>query len=127
MKIINTIGICSIALICSCNTPTTNTSFLNEQQKDFPNLINIKNVPSEQHEYDLYLFSDLGAWSGYALPENESSYNAGAFIGPMVMTGRGWLAQSLAEPELSVNGKKFDFARNIQTSEYLPGKAHPDI
>lgn len=122
MKIINTIGICSTALICSCNTPTTNTSFLNEQQKDFPNLINIKNAPSEQHEYDLYLFSDLGAWSGYALPENESSYNAGAFIGPMVMTGRGWLAQSLAEPDLSINGKKFDFARNIQTSEYLPGK-----
>ena len=31
----------------------------------------------------------LGAWSGYALPVNQSRAFAGAFTGPMTMHGRG--------------------------------------
>ena len=37
-------------------------------QEDFPNLLNVKNVPEQSVDGDLNLFSDLGAWSGYALP-----------------------------------------------------------
>ena len=68
------------------------------------------------------LFSDLGAWSGYALPVNQSRAFAGAFIGPMTMHGRGWIAQTLAQPTLVVNGEKYDLVRNMQTAKYLPGK-----
>lgn len=92
------------------------------RQQDFYNLINIKNVPQHEKTNDLSVFSDLGAWSGYALPENESSRLAGAFIGPMSMTGRGWIAGSLAEPRLMVNGNPYDLARNVQTAKYLPGR-----
>lgn len=96
--------------------------YLLSGQHDFYNLINIKNVPQQESANDLSVFSDLGAWSGYALPENESSRLPGAFIGPMDMTGRGWIARSLAEPRLMVNGKPYDLARNAQTAKYLPGR-----
>ena len=91
-------------------------------QEDFPNLLNVKNVPEQSVDGDLNLFSDLGAWSGYALPVNQSRAFAGAFIGPMTMHGRGWIAQTLAQPTLVVNGEKYDLVRNMQTAKYLPGK-----
>ena len=91
-------------------------------RKIFPNLLNVKNVPEQSVDGDLNLFSDLGAWSGYALPVNQSRAFAGAFIGPMTMHGRGWIAQTLAQPTLVVNGEKYDLVRNMQTAKYLPGK-----
>lgn len=91
------------------------------KQHDFCNLIHLKNVPEQVKAYSLSVFSDLGAWSGYALPENEADRYAGAFIGPISMTG-GWVAATLAEPELKVDGKPYDLARNVQTSVYYPGR-----
>lgn len=38
------------------------------------------------------------------------------------MTGKGWVAKSLAQPMLMVDGQVYDLARNMQTVEYLPGK-----
>lgn len=119
----NILSICCVcSVLAACTSPVQQSGTLLSSQEDFPNLIRIKNVPEQPGDYDLYLFSDLGAWSGYALPENESRMYAGAFIGPMVMTGRGWTAQSLAAPVLTVNGEKYDLVRNVQTVEYLPGK-----
>ncbi len=116
---------CVCLMLAACSSPARQDKqddTCSFSQDDFPNLIRIKNVPERQGDSELYLFSDLGAWSGYALPENESGMYAGAFIGPMVMTGGGWTARSLAEPVLIVNGKKYDLARNVQTVKYLPGK-----
>ncbi len=92
------------------------------KQEDFANLINIKNVPEQSRHWGAYVFRDLGAWSAYALPENESNRLAGAFIGPMVMTGRGWVAQTLAQPMLKVDGTDYNMVRNVQTTKYLPGR-----
>lgn len=115
------------AILCilnACTSPSGQTQVGNllSQQSDFCNLINIKNVPQQERFYDAYVFSDLGAWSAYALPENESNQYAGAFIGPMTMTGRGWIAGSLAEPKLKVNGEPYSLVRNVQTVKYLPGR-----
>ena len=119
----NILSICCVcSVLAACTSPVQQDGTQLFSQEDFPNLIRIKNVPEQPGDYGLYLFSDQGAWSGYALPENESSMYAGAFIGPMVMTGRGWTAQSLATPTLMVNGEKYDLVRNVQTVKYLPGK-----
>lgn len=121
-------SLCSMLCLGSCTSPVTQQQDerLLSFQKDFSNLIQIKNVPQASRDYSrdygLYLFSDMGAWSGYALPENQSGELAGAFIGPMVMTGKGWVAKSLAQPMLMVDGQVYDLARNMQTVEYLPGK-----
>lgn len=92
------------------------------QQDNFVNLINIKNIPASENEKGLFVFSDLGAWFGFALPENESNNFAGSFIGPLKMNGKGWIAAGFAIPQMRIDSLDFDFARNIQTSEYLPGK-----
>ena len=114
----------ALCLLSSCGQPSGQSpaTDLLSRQTDFYNLINIKNVPQQERGYDLYVFSDRGAWSGYALPENESSEHAGAFIGPMTMTGRGWIAAGLAEPKLLVNGEPYSLVRNVQTVKYLPGR-----
>lgn len=127
MKKIAKILSLSGAVLCflpACNQPSAQvrTADLMSRQSEFYNLINIKNVPQQEREYENYVFSDLGAWSSYALPENESSKYAGAFIGPMTMTGRGWIAASLAQPKLNVNGEPYDLVRNVQTVKYLPGR-----
>lgn len=113
-----------LCILNACTSPSGQTQVGNllSQQSDFCNLINIKNVPQQERFYDAYVFSDLGAWSAYALPENESNQYAGAFIGPMTMTGRGWIAGSLAEPKLKVNGEPYSLVRNVQTVKYLPGR-----
>lgn len=92
------------------------------QQSDFQNLINIKNVPAQTRDYRSNVFSDLGAWSGYALPEKEGNQLQGAFIGPVIMNGRGWIAASLANPTIRVNGELYNLTRNVQTAKYHPGK-----
>lgn len=99
-------GMCSILWLGACTPVATQPEkSLFTTQEDFPNLLNVKNVPEQPVDGDLNLFSDLGAWSGYALPVNQSRAFAGAFIGPMTMHGRGWIAQTLAQPTLVVNGE----------------------
>lgn len=126
MKKIKTILLSGL-MICGCIMVNTAEAQKNEQplsleQNDFYNLIDIKNVPLQEKEYSLFAFSDCGAWAGFALPENESNQYAGAFIGPMAMNGRGWLAASLAVPELYIDDNKYDLARNVQTVKYFPGR-----
>ena len=124
-----TTTLCGVALCClfsACSSsplPTENEALLLKQE-DFCNLINIKNVPTQpRNRYvDLHLFADCGAWSGYALPENQSSQYAGAFIGPMTMNGYGWMAATLAQPVVQVDGQPYDLVRNVQTTRYLPGR-----
>lgn len=98
------------------------TEKLADSRNGYYNLINIKNAPKYERDRDCFVFSDLGSWIGYALPENEANENTGGFVGPYMMTGRGWIASTLAQPSMTVNGERFDFARNIQTAKYYPGK-----
>ncbi|MEG0517517.1 MAG: trehalase family glycosidase [Bacteroidales bacterium] len=95
---------------------------LKSTQDDFWNLINIKNIPQNQKDRERFVFADCGSWTGYALPENESNHFAGAFVGPYMMSGYGWIATSLATPVITLNGEQYDMARNIQTVKYYPGK-----
>lgn len=122
---INLFSVCSALLLASCGTNREQNKLpeqLNSDRNDFYNLINIKNVPDSQKDQDWFVFADLGSWTGYALPENEATRLAGSFVGPYMMTGRGWVACSLAEPLIRINGEKYDLARNIQTAKYYPGK-----
>lgn len=122
---INLFSVCSALLLASCGTNREQNKLpeqLNSDRNDFYNLINIKNVPDSQKDQDCFVFADLGSWTGYALPENEATRLAGSFVGPYMMTGRGWVACSLAEPLILINGEKYDLARNIQIAKYYPGK-----
>lgn len=125
-RIIKLLSIFLIIFYFSASAQKNSASNFKEKlltkQGSFYNLINIKNAPQNEKERNLYVFTDFGSWSGYALPENESNNYAGAFIGPMLMTGKGWVSASLATPELKINGETFDLVRNVQTVKYLPGR-----
>ena len=103
--LLNGAALLCLATACSPSSSESNEPLLS-QQSDFYNLINVKNVPTQPRNpyVMLNLFADLGSWSGYALPENESGDYAGAFIGPMAMTGRGWVSATMAQPFIQVNG-----------------------
>lgn len=112
----------SLTLLSSGFAAASATEPLLTKQEDFSNLINIKNTPAGPVDWNAFVFADKGAWMAYSLPDKENSRYAGAFMGPMVMTGRGWLAAALAEPQLKVNGSRYNMVRNVQTTQYLPGK-----
>ena len=117
------LSVFSLFLSCTQNGgQQAETEKLADSRNGYYNLINIKNAPKYERDRDCFVFSDLGSWIGYALPENEANENTGSFVGPYMMTGRGWIASTLAQPSMTVNGERFDFARNIQTAKYYPGK-----
>lgn len=117
------LSVFSLFLSCTQNGgQQAETEKLADSRNGYYNLINIKNAPKYERDRDCFVFSDLGSWIGYALPENEANENTGGFVGPYMMTGRGWVASALAQPSMTVNGERFDFARNIQTAKYYPGK-----
>lgn len=107
---------------CNSHTTTPAAEPLKSTREEFGNLIRIKNLPQSWNDRERFVFSDCGSWIGFALPENESRNFQGAFIGPYRMSGYGWFATTLAEPEITLNGAKYDMARNIQTATYYPGK-----
>lgn len=124
-KLINIFSLSVFSLFLSCTQnggQQAETEKLADSRNDYYNLINIKNAPKYERDRGCFVFSDLGSWIGYALPENEANENTGGFVGPYMMTGRGWIASTLAQPSMTVNGERFDFARNIQTAKYYPGK-----
>lgn len=117
------LSVFSLFLSCTQNGgQQAETEKLADSRNGYYNLINIKNAPKYERDRDCFVFSDLGSWIGYALPENEANENTGGFVGPYMMTGRGWIASALAQPSMTVNGERFDFAWNIQTAKYYPGK-----
>jgi putative isomerase len=124
-KLMNIFSLSVFSLFLSCTQnggQQAETEKLADSRNGYYNLINIKNAPKYERDRDCFVFSDLGSWIGYALPENEANENTGGFVGPYMMTGRGWIASALAQPSMTVNGERFDFARNIQTAKYYPGK-----
>lgn len=128
MRFISTKTVVALGLLLAgaagcCNSTTTSSlELLKNTRGEFENLIRIKNIPQSWNDRDRFVFSDCGSWIGFALPENESRNFQGAFIGPYRMSGYGWFATTLAEPMITVDGKKYDITRNIQTATYYPGK-----
>lgn len=129
-KIVSLLSFSALVLFSACAQPggkTAEEEALMNTRDAYSNLIRIKNVPSGETDRGWFVFADQGSWTGYALPENESSQYAGGFIGPFLMTGRGWVSPCVAQPFLQVDGKPYDLVRNIQTAVYLPGKLRQEF
>lgn len=89
-------------------------------RKSFPNVLDVKQKVSDSRNIEHSLFSDLGAWHGYALPEKPEDY--GSFIGPLVMDLEGrWLANTLCKLQIMEDGKLIDLSLSKPAQTYLPG------
>jgi len=82
---------------CSSKTADNPDSPLAE---NFPDILNIKNVPDNAADWSAYWFSDRGAWFGFALPPDSLPLYKGAFTGPFLITQQKWLGKSFIQFQL---------------------------
>ncbi|GJM32065.1 MAG: lipoprotein [Saprospiraceae bacterium] len=92
---------------------------------DFPNILNYKGLPENPTDRSVFMFSDLGAWHGYALPKEERGF-LGSFIGPFLMTQDNgvWMSESLSKLDIihQETGKPIDWKQ----AEIIENNAFPN-
>jgi putative isomerase len=92
---------------------------------DFPDVLNVKNVPTASEDWSAFCFSDLGAWYGFALPSEIDSRLWGGFVGPFLMTHGRWLSESFVRLRIydAITDREIDLARSSQVELVLyPGR-----
>lgn len=103
----------SALLIC-----TVHFSFA--QRNVFPDVLRLQTKVSDVTKIEPTVFSDMGAWYAYALPEAKEDY--GSFIGPLLMDLNGrWLANTFANLSIKENGKEVNLAEAKASIHYYPG------
>lgn len=94
--------------------------FSQYKRNDFKDVLDLRNSLEMRHvnQTSAMLFSDMGAWHGYALPAKTSEY--GGFNGPVLFNEIGLvLSPSFAKLSLKLNGTDFNFKSPVL--EYYPG------
>lgn len=85
---------------------------------DYPNVLNLQDLPPKpEEERTAFCFSDLGAWHGYGLPNDEGWELWGGFTGPFMMSQKNgeWAGFALARP---------NFMDVAQNKPIKPSQAH---
>jgi len=91
-----------------------------QQREKYADVLNLKTVVSNPKNITTNLFSDMGAWHAYALPERTEDY--GSFIGPVIMDLDGqWLANTISKIRIKENGTDIDLQKLKATQHYYPG------
>ncbi len=87
--------------------------------EEFPNVLNYKGIPDSVKDRSVFIFSDLGAWMGYALPEVKQNRLLGSFIGPFLMTRDNgvWIDSVLTRFELLDNNNQVISFREAEVLE----------
>lgn len=68
---------------------------------DFPNVLNVRNIPLAAEDWSAFAFFDQGAWFGFALPPEDQREFYGVFPGPFISTHGRWLGQRLLGVEIA--------------------------
>ena len=68
---------------------------------DFPDPINVKDIPTRWEDRDANCFSDMGAWHGFGLPRSSDTQYYGGFIGPYEMLWNGWMGECFLQVVLT--------------------------
>jgi len=102
-----------------------------EYQK--PNVISLSaqysslDSPNDASDSVQNLFTDYGAWFGFALPDNNKSDNIFGFIGPYLMHYKygAWLSQSIINLDLKINSQSILIGGEKSINSYFDeGKLH---
>ena len=106
------------------STPTETASKIASLSKKFPDILNYKGIPDSATDRSVFMFSDLGAWNGYALPDDQATDYYGSFVGPFTMMQDNgvWMSNCLAKLSIASGEKlkpiSFDNAKLIENSSY---------
>lgn len=91
---------------------------------DYTNILNIFNAP-DQYRDQIYLFSDQGAWHGFALlPEPAYNNVIGGFAGPSLMFRNYTLGEKTMCVNLIVDKVALAAEDAVVKRVYYPGKLH---
>lgn len=86
----------------------------------FSRCTNLKASIKDTSDINSTIFSDFGAWFGYALPKNIDGF--AGFAGPLIMDMDGrWLSTNFNQLQISIDGKNVAFDDSNVTSTYYPG------
>ncbi len=89
-------------------------------RENYADVLDVKTVVSNPKNITTNLFSDMGAWHAYALPQNKEDY--GSFIGPVIMDLDGqWLANTISKIRIKENGIAIDLQKSKVVQHYYPG------
>ncbi|MGN6420831.1 MAG: MGH1-like glycoside hydrolase domain-containing protein [Pseudobacter sp.] len=90
------------------------------QREQFPDVLDLRTMVQQPRAIESTVFSDLGAWHAYALPERREDY--GGFIGPLLMDMDGkWMSNSFAQLIFSSDGIETDLQTAVPDIHYFPG------
>lgn len=111
----------------SAEDANQDSSILNWVEQ-FPNVLDYSGKPDSAFDRSVYIFSDQGAWMGYALPDSDGKGLLGSFTGPYLMTQSNgvWIDSVLTRLQiLDANHRPVDFqmAEAVEVTAY-PGKLY---
>jgi putative isomerase len=96
------------------------TAFGQGSGRQFADVLKLGYHVDNPTQIETNVFSDMGAWHAYTLPQNAADY--GTFIGPMVMDMKGiWLANTMAQLTVTESGKLIDLSKAKAKIHYYPG------
>ncbi|NNF34490.1 MAG: hypothetical protein HKN68_10300, partial [Saprospiraceae bacterium] len=111
-----------ILMLMCCNSPGIGDD-QSSLCRQFPDVLNYTGIPSDSSDRSVYIFSDRGAWQGYALPD---SIHLGSFVGPFLMTMKNgsWLSTCLSKIVLRDNDSKSMI--NLDEAVIIEKSSYPD-
>lgn len=86
-------GIIAMSMIIGCVCCVNKDTASRIDREDFPDILDVKNVPEDSEDWSAFCLSDLGAWFGYALPDDSTQDSWGSFPGPFMMSSGRWLSK----------------------------------
>lgn len=105
---------------------TLSNVFAQNLRKQLPDVLKLSYHVNNPSAIETTVFSDMGAWHAYTLPQDVM--DNGTFIGPMVMDMKGtWLANSIAKLVVKSAGRPVDLSKAKVSAHYYPGLLEQDL
>ena len=110
-----------ILISLGCTHKELSESEFKISRDEFPNVLDIHNIPEQAIDWDAFCFADQGAWFGFALPDTSNSNYQASFVGPFLMSNGKWLGKSIVNLGFYNSDQTKLHVQNIK-SVYYPGK-----
>lgn len=95
----------------------------NDLTNEYPDILNIKNLPIAAVDRNAACFFDKGAWHGFALVPDSVQENFGGFSGPFLMNEWRWISKQLLAVTLNEQGKRINLSEaTLVKNSYMPGR-----
>lgn len=104
----------------------TISSQVQAQREQFPDVLDLRTVVQRPRAIEASVFSDMGAWHAYALPERREEY--GGFTGPLLMDMDGkWMSNFFSQFSFSCDGAETDLRAAAAAVHYFPGMLKQEL